>query len=148
VRIKEVSGLGLGSEPSALAVTLVQSDFRLASEGGSWRAVEIHSGNRDWVSLNPVTSALDTEKRASTNEDLNIIASALEAFRRDRGSFVISDKHSVLIDNLSPHYLPRIMRLDAWHRPFQYQGERDHFTLRSLGPDGKENTPDDLVVTR
>ena len=148
VRIKEVTGLGLGSEPSALAVTLVQADFRLAREAGSWRADEIHTGARGWVALGSVTTDVETQKRAMTTEQLNVIAAALDTFRRDRGSFVVSDKHSVLIDNLTPHYLSRVLRLDAWHRPFHYQGESSHFTLRSLGPDGKENTPDDIVVTR
>ena len=148
VRIKELSGLGLGSEPSALAITLVQADFRLAREAGSWRAVEIRSGARGWLALNSVMSDVENHKREMTTEQLNVIATALDNFRRERGSFVISDKHSVLIDNLTPHYLSRVLRLDAWHRPFQYQGETNHFSLRSLGPDGKENTPDDIVVTR
>jgi len=51
----------------------------------------------------------------------------------------------VLIDHLSPHYLERVIRLDPWNRPYQYQGERDHFSLRSNGPDGKSGTGDDVL---
>jgi hypothetical protein len=127
---------------------LVLVDFRLAKNSGSWRAVEVHTGSRGWLSLDAVPATVDADKRARTTEQLNAIASALDIFRRDRGAFVISDRHSVLIDHLAPHYLSRVVRLDAWQHPFQYRGEHDHYTLRSLGPDGKENTPDDIVVSR
>jgi hypothetical protein len=148
VRIKEISGLGLGSLPSTIAVSLVRADFRFSQDSQGWRVSQFHSGNRSWVDLTAVSAAVDSLKRAKSNEDMNTIAAALEAFRQARGSFVIADKHSVLIDNLTPHYLHRVIRLDAWNRPYRYQGTADHFTLRSLGPDAKENTPDDIVVSR
>jgi hypothetical protein len=147
-RIKEISMLGLGTQPSAVAVTLIQANFRLANASGNWRAVGVHTGNREWVALDTVVPTVDSKKRSRTADELNVIAAALDAFKKDRGSFVVSDRHSVLIDNLTPHYLTRVMRLDAWHHPFQYQGDHEHFTLRSLGPDGKENTADDIVVSR
>jgi hypothetical protein len=53
----------------------------------------------------------------------------------------------VLIDHLSPHYLARVIRVDPWHRPYQYDGQQDRYSLRSFGPDGKPNTPDDIVVS-
>jgi len=46
------------------------------------------------------------------------------------------------------HYLARIIRIDPWHRPYEYEGTRTSFVLRSSGPDGKPNTPDDVTVTR
>ena len=146
VRIQEISDLGVGS--SAIAATLVRADFRFVKDAQGWRVSEFHSGNRSWIKLESVPDEVDALKRARTNEDMNTIADALEAYRRVRGSFVIAEKHSVLIDSLTPRFLHRVIRLDSWHHPFQYQGTSDHFTIRSLGPDGKENTADDLVVTR
>ena len=146
VRIQEISDLGVGS--SAIAETLVRADFRFVKDAQGWRVSEFHSGNRSWIKLELVPDEVDALKRARTNEDMNTIADALEAYRRVRGSFVVTDKHSVLIDSLTPRFLHRVIRLDSWHHPFQYQGTSDHFTIRSLGPDGKENTADDLVVTR
>jgi hypothetical protein len=148
VRVKDISKLDLGTQPSALAVTLVQADFRLAKDRSGWQVVGFRSGNRDWTSVGSARDKLDSIKRDKTNADMNAIAAALEAFRKERGSFVISDKHSALIDSLTPRFLARVIRLDSWQRPFHYHGERDHFTLRSLGPDGKENTGDDLVLNR
>ena len=146
VRIHEISDLGVGS--SAIATSLVRADFRFVKDTQGWRVSEFHSGNRSWIKVESVPGEVDTLKRAMTNEDMNTIATALEAYRRVRGSFVVADKHSVLIDSLTPRFLHRVIRLDSWHHPFQYQGTSDHFTIRSLGPDGKENTADDLVVTR
>ena len=146
VRIQEISDLGVGS--SAIATTLVRADFRFVKDAQGWQVSEFHSGNRSWIKLESVPDEVDALKRVRTNEDMNIIATALEAYRRVRGSFVVTDKHSVLIDGLTPRFLHRVIRLDSWHHPFQYQGTSDHFTIRSLGPDGKENTADDLVVTR
>ena len=147
VRIKEVSGLNLGPHPSALAVSLVKADFRLTKEAGGWSVVGFRSGNRDWITLDSIPGTLDSLRRDRTTEQLKTIAAALEAYKKDRGGFVISDKHSVLIDHLSPHYLSRVLRTDSWQRPLKYQGDRDHYTLRSMGPDGKENTPDDIVIS-
>ena len=148
VRIKSISGLSLGPRPSALAVSLVRADFRFSKSSSGWQLSGFHSGTRQWVNLEGLQTSIDAAKHSHTTQQMKVIASALEAFKRARGSFVISDKLSVLIDNLTPQYLHQVIRFDSWQQPFRYQGDREHFTLRSLGPDGKENTPDDIVVSR
>jgi len=149
VRIKDISSLDLpfGSESSALIESSIQADFRLTRDAGGWRVSEFKSGNRNWTNLDALPAALNEAKRASATSDLAAIANALIDFRRERGSFVVSDKESVLIDHLSPQYLTRVIRVDPWHRPYQYDGDQDRFSLRSLGPDGKPNTPDDIIVS-
>src|SRR5690242_16260648 len=149
VRIKEISpfGLSIGSESSALVVAFVRADFRLVRDGKRWRAAEFKSGNRDWVNVAGLEAAIDQVKRTAATAELSTIAKALGDFRRERGSFVVSESESVLIDHLSPRYLARVIRVDPWHRPYQYEGQQDHYSLRSLGPDGKPNTPDDVVVS-
>lgn len=149
VRIKQISpfGLSIGSEPSALIEALVRADFRFARDAKGWRVAEFKSGTRDWINVTDVPAAIDQLKRSTATDELSAIAKALEEFRRDRGYFVVSDKESVLIDHLSPRYLPRVIRVDPWHRPYHYEGQQDHYSLRSLGPDGKPNTADDIVVS-
>jgi hypothetical protein len=149
VRINEISpfGLSLGSESTALVVAFVRADFRLARDGNVWRVAEFKSGNRGWVNVSGLAAAIDQVKRSAATDELSTIAKALGDFRRERGSFVVSDSESVLIDHLSPHYLPRVIRVDPWHRPYKYEGQPDRYSLRSLGPDGKPNTPDDVVVS-
>jgi hypothetical protein len=149
VRIKEVSpfGLSVGKESAALVTALVHADFRLAQNATGWRVIAFKSGTRDWINVSDLPLAIDHIKRSAANEDLSTIARALNDYRRDRGYFVVADEESVLIDHLSPKYLIRIIRVDPWHRPYQYEGQQDHYSLRSLGPDGKPNTPDDVVVS-
>jgi hypothetical protein len=53
-----------------------------------------------------------------------------------------------LIDHLNPRFLPRIIRVDPWHQPYEYEGTRTSFVLRSAGADAKPNTADDVVVSR
>ena len=149
VRLREVSpfGLSLRAESSALVTALIQVDFRFARAARVWRVAEFKSGNRDWVSVAGIPAAMDQIKRTEAADELSTIAKALGDFRRDRGYFVVSKSESVLIDHLSPKYLIRVIRVDPWHRPYHYEGQQDRYSLRSAGPDGKPNTPDDVVVS-
>jgi len=149
VRIKEIApfGLSLGSESAALVVALVKADFRFTRNAKGWQVSEFKSGARDWVNISGLADAMDQVKRTAASNELSIIAKALADFRRERGSFVVADKESILIDHLSPRFLTRVIRVDPWHRPYQYEGQPDHYSLRSLGPDGKPNTADDIVVS-
>jgi len=150
IRIRDVSPFGLSfgsSDASALITALVQLDFRLAHEQRGWQVAAMKSGNRDWVDVRGLSANVDQLKRSAATADLSQIAQALDSFRRDRGFFVVSDKESVLIDHLSPRYLTRVIRVDPWHRPYQYEGQQTQYSLRSLGPDGKPNTGDDIVVS-
>jgi type II secretion system (T2SS) protein G len=149
VRIKDISSLDLpfGTEPAALIEALVHVDVRFAREARGWQVSEFKSGSRDWARIDTLATALNEAKRAAATSDLNAMATALNDFRRERGSFVVSDKQSVLIDHLNPRYLKRVIRLDPWHRPYQYEGAPDHFSLRSLGADGKPQTGDDVTLT-
>ncbi|MFN2404480.1 MAG: type II secretion system protein GspG [Pyrinomonadaceae bacterium] len=149
VRIKDMSLLDLpfGSESSALIEAFIQADFRVARDARGWHVSEVKTGNREWTNIENFGAALNEVKRANATADLAAIANALIEFRRERGAFVVSDKESVLIDHLSPRYLTRVIRVDPWHRPYEYEGEQNQFSLRSVGPDGKTGTPDDIVVS-
>jgi hypothetical protein len=150
VRIQEVDPMPipLASQPSATVVAWVKVDARLVNDKSGWRVIELRTGNRDWVALEPIAAAVNEEKQKQTRAELALMAKALEAFRRERGTFVVSDSQGVAIDFLSPRYLARVIRLDPWHQPYKYQGERDHFSLRSTGPDGKDNTADDIELAK
>ncbi len=149
VRIQEVAPLALplASRPSAVVVAWVKVEARVVNDNkAGWKVSELHAGNGDWVKLGPLIAAVNDEKEKKTRIELESIAKALEQFRQDRGFYVVSDNQAVVIDHLNPRYLSQIIRVDPWHQPYKYQGERDHFTLRSAGPDGKDNTADDIQV--
>lgn len=150
VRIQEVAPLPipLAPQPSASVVAWVQINARLVDERKTgWQVTEVRTGRREWIKLGPLVDALTEDKRKLARADLESIAAALELFRKDRGFYVVTEKQAVVIDHLNPQYLPRVIRLDPWHQPYNYQGERDRFTLSSAGPDRKEATPDDIILS-
>ena len=143
VRVKEISTMG----NSAVVVAQVETAFRLVKgDKDKWRIAEIRTGDRRWEDLDTLMRALNVEKTARARAELESIATALESFRRERGFYLESKSEATLIDNLNPRYLPRVLRVDPWHQPYEYEGERASFVLRSNGPDGKPNTPDDVTV--
>lgn len=151
VRIQEVTpfAIPLASQPSTTVIAWIQIDVRLVNVGkGGWQVSELRTGNGGgWIRLEPVLASLNEAKRETARAELATIAQALEKFRSERGSYLVADKHSVAIDHLSPRYLSRVIRVDPWNQPYSYQGQRDRFTLSSNGPDRKDATADDIVVS-
>ncbi len=147
VRIKSVdaSALPFGSSPSSVVEALISVDVRIVPQPKGWAVTELRTGSRDWVSLGTLVAAASEEKTRRARADLQEMARALEEFRSERHAYVVSDSHAVLIDHLSPRY--RVIRLDPWNRPYQYRGDSGSFTLKSVGADGKENTPDDISIS-
>src|SRR5947199_7297672 len=142
VRVREVSVLG----SSATVVAQVETAFRFVKgDDGKWRVAEIRTGDNRWEDVEMLTRAVNNEKAERARAELETLATALEAFRRERGFYVVANQESVLEDHLNPHYLARLVRIDPWHKPYFYEGTRTTYTLRSAGPDGKENTADDVV---
>ena len=150
VRIREVEPMPIpfASQPSATVVAWVRIDARLVTDKTGWRVTELRTGNREWITLEPLVAAMNEEKQRLARAELESMARALECFRKDRGFYVVSDNQGVAIDHLSPRYLALVIRLDPWHQPYNYKGERDHFTLRSSGPDGMADTPDDIELSK
>ncbi|SRR6266540_813600 len=148
IRIKEITLLSLPlGRPAALVLAVVQADIRFVNDPPSgWKVTEMRLGRSEWTNLQQVIDKVDQMKSEKAKADLEMIAKALEKLHADRGFYVASDKQGVLMDFLSPAYLPRILRIDPWHRPYLYQGGPNQFKLRSAGPDGKEDTADDIVI--
>ena len=143
VRVKDISTAG----NTAIVVAQVETAFRLVKDDkDKWRIAEIRTGDRRWEDVDTLMKALNVEKTARARAELESIATALESFRRERGSYVESKSEAALIDHLNPHYLARVIRVDPWHQPYEYEGERTRFTLRSVGPDGQANTADDVTL--
>jgi len=145
VRVKEVSAMG----NSATVVAQVETAFRFDKGGdGKWRIAEIRTGDRRWEDVDLLVKALNAEKTSRARAELESIATALESYRREHGFYLESKTEAALIDSLNPRYLRSIIRVDPWHQPYQYEGTRGSFVLRSNGPDEKPNTADDVVVTK
>ena len=149
VRVQEVntSPFPLASEPSVAVVAWVRVEAQLQKDKSGWRAVQLRTGNRDWVRIDELASLLNQRKQERARAEMALVAAALEKYRKERGSYVISDSHRQAIDFLSPRYLGRVIRVDPWNQPYKYVGDRDHFTIRSSGQDRKADTPDDIELS-
>jgi hypothetical protein len=149
VRIQEVDPMPvpLASRASAVVIAWIRVTARLVNEGNGWQVSELRTGNRDWVKLQPLMDALNEKKRSQARSEMETMAQALERYRRERGFYVVSDSQAVLVDHLNPRYLSKIIRVDPWNHAYKYDGERDRFALHSLGPDGKDQTGDDIQLT-
>ena len=144
VRVKDVSSMG----NSATVTAQVETAFRFEKDGkGKWRVAEIRTGDRRWEDVDSLMKALNAEKTSRARAELEVLATALESFRRERGAYPESKTQAALIDNLNPRYLKRVVRVDPWHQPYEYEGSRTSFVLRSAGPDEKAKTADDVTVS-
>ncbi len=144
VRIKDISAMGSSATVTAQVETAFKFD---KGTDGKWRVAEIRTGDRRWEDVEMLVKSLNAEKTARARAERESIATALESFHRERGFYLESKSEANLIDNLNPRFLPRIIRVDPWHQPYEYEGTRTSFVLRSAGPDEKPNTADDVVVS-
>ena len=136
----------LGS--SAVLEAEIEASFDFVRERGRWRVARARLAGETFDEFDALARALDQTRIARARRDLDALASALEAFRRERGFYVSVDTASALNDHLSPRYLPAPVRFDPWHRSYEYEGTRAGYVLRSLGPDGKPNTADDVTIRK
>jgi|SRR5215470_3930949 len=144
VHIKSING---GSGREAIVEATFDGTFRMTSDkSGNWTVAEVRTGDRCWESVDLIRTAVRKEKILRTTADLRTLATALESFRREHGSYVTAASGAALLDALSPHYIDTILRLDAWSHEFEYHGSQAGYRLASLGPDGKPGTGDEIVV--
>jgi hypothetical protein len=145
IHIKDMNS-GLNGRQMVVEAT-IDTAFRLERDNqGKWKVVEVRTGDRRWESIELIETAVRKEKVLRTTADLRTLSTALEAYRREQGSYVTADSGRNLIDALAPRYLPVVLRLDAWSNEFAYRGTPASYKLSSAGPDGKANTGDDIVI--
>jgi hypothetical protein len=143
--IKQLSPMG----SSAVAEVEVAAVFSLSKDArGKWRVTGFEVGGESISDLNTPWQTANARKAARARADLAEMRDALEAFRRERGSYVEGSDSVVLLDHLSPRYAKRIIRLDPWRNPYRYNGTQATYTLASDGPDGKPDTADDVTLSR
>ncbi|MDT5293651.1 MAG: Type secretion system protein [Acidobacteriota bacterium] len=142
--IKQLSLMG----SSAVAEVVVEATFSLSKdERGRWSVTEVVLGGEEVGDFEALRRSVNSQKAARARADLAALGVALEAFKRERGSYVVADDSVALLDYLSPRYVKQIIRLDPWHNPYRYAGTAAGYTLGSDGPDGKPGTADDVTLT-
>ena len=103
-----------------------------------------------------ITGRVEEAKIETTKVQMKAIKDALEQYKLDNGFYPTTEqglKALVERPNTPPiptrwrQYLDKLPK-DAWEREFIYlsPGVERPYELRSLGPDGKEGTDDDIDV--
>ncbi len=143
--LKSLSSLG----SSEVAEVAVEATFTLSKGArGGWVVSQVAFGGGPGVDVSALWTSINSQKAERARAELSTVREALEAYRRERGFYVVAEDSVVLMDHLSPRYIKRIVRLDPWHNPYRYAGTNDSYTLASDGPDGKPGTADDVTVSR
>lgn len=144
VRVKSIGSPAGGD---AIVEATIEAGFHLKQDkNGDWTAVEFRTGDRRWESIELIKTAVRKEKALRTTADLRTIATALEAFKRERGQYIAAETSAKLIDELAPRYMPLVIRIDAWSNEFEYNGTASGYRLASRGPDGKPGSGDEIVI--
>ena len=144
VRVKNISA-GIGGS-SVIVEAQIETAFRFTRDQNDWRIAEIRLADGQWESIELVEEAVRREKIRRTAALLQKLGEGLEAYRRARGNYVVTDDIAVLVDHLSPQYLSPPLRFDLWGVQFDYRGLTNSYRLASAGPDRRPGTGDDLVV--
>lgn len=144
VHIRRID-VGFGGR-DAVVEALVQTGFKFTRENNEWSVTHVRTGDRQWESVELVTTAVAAEKIKRTKADLDQVAQAVVAYHRDYEAYPPAAEFSELIDTLLPRYLSRIIREDYWHQSYVYALTPRGFQLLSFGPDRKRGTSDDIVI--
>ncbi|MCS6876087.1 MAG: type II secretion system major pseudopilin GspG [Aquificaceae bacterium] len=103
-----------------------------------------------------ITGRVDEAKVEATKVQLKAVRDALEQYKLDNGFYPTTEQGlKALVEKPATPPAPQRWRQymdkvpkDAWDRELLYMspGMGKHFELRSMGPDGKEGTEDDIDV--
>ncbi len=145
LRIKDVSPGLAGGDATVTAQMDVTFQMRRDSKG-DWQVASVRLANGEWEDVEMIQRAIDSQKADRARVDLTDLASGVEAFRRDRGFLPVAKSVAQLVDQITPRFQPRVIRLDPWNRPYSYEVTGDRCRLSSSGPDGLPNTADDLAT--
>jgi hypothetical protein len=135
---------GLGGR-DVIVEALVQTAFNMNRQNGQWVITQVRTGDRQWESVELVATAVEAEKIKRTKADMQELAQAIERYRSRQNEYPKVKEFSALIDVLLAHQLARIIREDYWHQSYVYAPGPNGYQVRSLGPDRKQGTRDDIV---
>jgi general secretion pathway protein G len=92
-------------------------------------------------------SKVESSKRGTASAQLEMLATALDAFRLDVGRYPDSLEELRQSDKRGwdGPYMPKELPLDPWGNPYQYKypGTNADYDLKSLGADGIESGEED-----
>lgn len=124
----------------------IHTAVRMRKIEGEWKVEEIRLGSQNWENVERFTAAVESVRGKETLSDMETVMAATRKMIADEGDLSDNLSYVELIDKLSPRYLERPIREDAWENPFLLLVTSEGFQIRSTGPDGRPGNSDDLVL--
>src|SRR5262249_10901949 len=107
------------TDKDAIAETTVALAFEFQRDKptDAWRVAAVRLGDRDWVGLDELITAVNDNRRRATLQSLQALANGIATFRQRNGSLPNAKDISTLNDILHPNYMKDLVQTDAWGRP-------------------------------
>jgi hypothetical protein len=144
----EVKQIIQSGDDQAVAEANLKMTFRLSkTKGGDWQVNALRLGDRNWMDIKSLVSALDEVRIRETRENLTKLVNAMNRLKEKNGQYPQARNIVELTDLLVPNFMSEVIRYDAWNRELVFRSvSPDSFELISLGPDGIRGTGDDIVL--
>jgi hypothetical protein len=146
----EVRRIVSQTDTSAIAEATITLafQFKRASKNSDWRVEAVRLGDRDWISLDELLAAINEGRRRTTSDSMQQLADGIEKYRAANGALPTARDITALSDTLHPRYMNVLVREDGWGHAIIYEVTGNAtYRLLSLGPDGRQGTSDDIVVS-
>lgn len=131
---------------TATAEIDIHTAVKMNREDGKWLIEEIRLGNRKWEDVHRVVEAIEQIRKKDTMDAMIKISEAVKKHNLEHGPLEHNTDFVTLIDLLTPQYLAKPIREDAWDNPFTLLVTIEGFQIRSTGYDGKPGNSDDVVL--
>ena len=136
------------SDRVAIAETTVSLAFQFKRNKPSdkWHIEAVRLGDRNWVSVDELVTAVNEQRRRTTMESLQKLTAGIAAYRQRTGQAPSARDLAALNDLLHPTDLTELIVNDAWGRAIRYETSGAVHRLVSVGSDGVAGTSDDVVL--
>ncbi|MEE8348834.1 MAG: type II secretion system protein GspG [Acidobacteriota bacterium] len=131
----------------ATAEIQITTGVKLVKKDGKWLIEEFRIGDRRWEKAEHILALINEKRTTTTLDQMDLISEGIERYARLNQRIPQVFDSEELATLLFPRFQSQFTPTDGWANPFSYQprGERE-YELRSLGPDGRFGTPDDLIA--
>jgi hypothetical protein len=143
VRIQSIDPPKNVGRGGAVVEALFTTAFRVEKKE-RWQASEVRLGNGQWEDIELITTAVKNEKIKRTKEKLALLDQAIKDYYQKQGYYPRVRDIVELTDLLVPAYINSSIRTDLWNTYLVYNSDGKTYELKSLGPDKKPSSGDEI----
>jgi hypothetical protein len=135
------------SDKRVIAETTVElaAQFERDTVGSPWHITSVRLGDQNWISVAELTAVINELRGKDTAAALRKLDAGVTAFRQRNGNAPTASTITALTDILHPQFMSELVLADGWGRPIEIAAVSPAYRFRSVGPDGRSGTPDDIL---